>query len=183
MEIWKDIEGFEGLYQVSSYGRVRSFDRYDRMGRVKRGTILAPCDNSRGYKYVCLCKDGSKKHEYIHRLVAMHFLINDRNCSQINHKDENKSNNNLSNLEWCTPSENINYGNAIHKIKTNRNHASIGVKFRKKVSQFDRCGLLIALWPSITAAAKALGCSDSAIVIACKNKRRTALGYVWRYAQ
>lgn len=109
-EIWKDIEGFEGLYQVSNMGRVRSLDRKDAQGRRLKGRVLADRHNNRGYHLVCLCRDGDIKYRLIHRLVASTFLDNHDNLPQVNHKDENKENNAVSNLEWCTALYNDMYG-------------------------------------------------------------------------
>ena len=111
MEIWKDITGYEELYQISNYGRVRSLDRYDSMGRFKEGIMLKTYDNGNGYKKITLYKNGLCKTFSVHRLVAIAFIPNDNNLPQINHKDENPSNNHVDNLEWCTNEYNSNYGN------------------------------------------------------------------------
>lgn len=121
-EKWKDIKGYEGLYQVSDLGRVRSLDREDRLGRFKLGKIKAPCDNGRGYLCVNLKKDSKQKNKSVHRLVAEAFLPNPDNLPEINHKDGNKANNQVSNLEWCTRSE-----NAKHAFKTGLNKQLKGV--------------------------------------------------------
>ena len=104
-EIWKDIEGYEGEYQISNYGNVKSLN-YLRTGKER---ILKPGKNRGGYYYVQLYKNKAKNH-YIHRLVAQAFIKNPRNLPQVNHKDENKSNNRVDNLEWCMPIYNANYG-------------------------------------------------------------------------
>lgn len=101
-EIWKDIKGFEGLYQVSSYGNVRSYYR--------GGRILKPKKDKDGYLEVCLRKNNKSKYFKIHRLVAFVFIENTDNLPQVNHIDENKMNNNINNLEWCDCYYNINYG-------------------------------------------------------------------------
>ena len=119
-EIWIDIKDFEGLYQVSSFGRVRSLDRYvkmfNRWGQqilvFKKGVIIRPC-LTRGYKVVLL-SDRSRQQKYypkrVNRLVAEAFIPNPNNLPQVNHKDENKLNNRVDNLEWCTVEYNNNYG-------------------------------------------------------------------------
>ncbi len=94
-EVWKDIKGFEGLYQVSTQGQVKS----------RRG-ILKPYINHKGYLKVCLSKDGVKYKKRVNRLVAEAFIENPLNLPQVNHKDRNKNNNAVSNLEWCTAKEN-----------------------------------------------------------------------------
>lgn len=120
MEIWKDIEGYEGLYQVSNKGRVKSLN-YKRTG--KEG-ILSSSPTSSGYLIVNLCKNKKQKPFYIHRLVAKAFLPNPNNLPQVNHKDENKENNTVYNLEWCTAKYNNNYG-------THNERSSISRKGKK----------------------------------------------------
>lgn len=109
-EIWKDIQGYEGFYQVSNIGRVRSVDRVDNRGHKRKGKILNVVIDNHGYQAVHLCLYGISKYHKVHRLVAVAFVINPKNFQQINHKDENKLNNCAENLEWCTARYNINYG-------------------------------------------------------------------------
>lgn len=125
-EIWKDIQGYEGLYQVSNLGRVKSL--------YKGGTILKGSVNNRGYHIVMLYKGGKYKHLLIHRLVAQAFISNPQKLPQVNHKDEDKFNNSVSNLEWCT---NI-YNNLYHD-KAKR----VGVKEGKPVAQYTLSGKLV----------------------------------------
>ena len=117
-EVWKDIKGYEGLYQVSDMGNVKRVEHEDykcRQGyRVLKERFLKPCI-SRGYKKVCLYKDNKQKPFFVHRLVALTFVENPNDYPQINHKDENRMNNNASNLEWCTCKYNINYGTKIQR--------------------------------------------------------------------
>lgn len=113
-EIWKDIPGHEGKYQVSNLGRVRSLN-YNRTGKIK----LLKQGNVNGYKVVILYKDGKKKTYLVHRLVAIAFLLNPNNLPIINHKDENPSNNNVNNLEWCTIAYNNTYGTARKRASEN----------------------------------------------------------------
>lgn len=121
-EIWKDIEGFEGLYQVSNMGRVRSLDRTDKNGQFRKGRVLADKHNNRGYHLVSLCRDGDTKYRLIHRLVAIAFLDNPNNLPEVNHKDENKANNSVSNLEWCTRPYNMTYGTRIKRVAKANEH-------------------------------------------------------------
>lgn len=109
-EIWKDIEGFEGLYQVSNMGIVRSLDRIDAQGRRLKGKVIASFPNRNGYLKVNLYWDRSIKQVFIHRLVAAAFLDNPDNLPEVNHIDEDKGNNLVENLEWCTALYNTNYG-------------------------------------------------------------------------
>lgn len=119
METWKDIEGYEGLYQVSDAGRVRSLDRITTGKRDRRisGKILHQWENTFGYYMISLCKDGTPKTERVHRLVAKAFLVPITGKEVINHKDGNPKNNSVENLEWCTQAENIQhaYDTGLHK--------------------------------------------------------------------
>lgn len=113
-EQWKDIKGYEGLYEVSNLGNVRSLDRTVKRGQgytIKEGRVLTPFyEEKKGYYQVVLAKDGKAKTYRVHRLVAVAFLENPNNYTDVNHKDEVKTNNNVDNLEWCTRKYNNNYG-------------------------------------------------------------------------
>lgn len=119
MEQWRDIKGYEGLYQVSNLGNIKSLTRVQcyayankgRRYRVTKEQLLIPAPTGENH-YLCvtLYKDGKKRTKAIHRLVAETFIPNPFNLTQVNHKDEDKSNNSVSNLEWCTCKYNINYG-------------------------------------------------------------------------
>ena len=116
-EIWKDISGFEGVYEISSYGRVRS---------VKSGRILSTskCGGCRGYISVCLSKNGKRYGKLVHRLVAEAFIENTDNLPEVNHKDEDKSNNRVDNLEFCDHKYNMNYG--TRNIRSKDTHIKNG---------------------------------------------------------
>ena len=117
IEEWRPIEGYEGLYEVSSYGRVRSLDKYVKSGygsyRLRKGKILSPGIRPDGYLVVSL----QYKMFRVHRLVAQAFILNPDNLPQVNHKDENKANNRVDNLEWCDSKYNNNYGTARIRAK------------------------------------------------------------------
>lgn len=130
-QIWKDIPGYEGLYQVSNTGRVRSLN-YNRTGKSK---VRKQNTDKRGYKRVNLCKDGKNKIYSIHRLVALAFIPNPNNYPIINHKDENPSNNAVWNLEWCTQEYNINYGNCRKKMSEARKGKQFTEEHRKNISE------------------------------------------------
>lgn len=115
-EVWKDIEGFEGLYQVSNLGRVKSLARKDIMGRPVKGVLMKQRKTRNGYLLVTLRRNGKRDDRLTHRLVAMAFLINPDNLPQINHKNEEKTNNMVSNLEWCSSKYNANYGTRNERI-------------------------------------------------------------------
>ena len=117
-EIWKDIEGYEGLYQVSNFGRVKSLDRYVlRNGNILfvKGIVLSQLNN-RGYLAVKLCNSGKYKNYFVHRLVACAFVENLNNYNEVNHIDEDKHNNDFRNLEWCDRKYNVNYGSRADKF-------------------------------------------------------------------
>ncbi len=110
-EIWKPVEGYENIYEVSSEGRVRSIDRIDSMGRHHPSCVCKPCyDGGKNYLHVSLYKDGRQKSVNVHRLVAKAFLPTVAGLNEVNHKDEDKTNNRASNLEWCDHKYNNNYG-------------------------------------------------------------------------
>lgn len=115
MEVWKDIAGYEGLYQVSNKGNIYSVEREDSRGNKCGGRTLKTTHNSKGYLKLDLSKNGIKKTRTVHRLVAQAFIPNQNNYLEINHKDENKTNNNVENLEWCTSKYNNNHGTAIKR--------------------------------------------------------------------
>ena len=123
-EIWKDIEGYEGLYEVSSYGRVRSLGQFVNHNyggyAYRKGRLLKPGLGSRGYLSVTLSKNGIQKQYTVHRLVAQAFIENPDNLPQVNHKDEDRTNNNVTNLEWCDAKYNVNYGNRLNKFYDSR---------------------------------------------------------------
>lgn len=158
-EIWKDIEGYENLYRVSNLGRVKSLN-YRRTGKekiIKLGII-------KGYLCAHLCKDGKQKQYLIHRLVATAFILNPNNLLEINHKDEDKTNNRVENLEWCSRHYNINYGHRNQKIS-------------KKVL----CVETGVVYPSTMQVERELGFSQGSISKCCLGKLKTCGGFHWRY--
>lgn len=133
MEKWKSIPGYEGLYEVSSYGRVRSLERYDRFNRKIVSKLLKPSYNTSGYYVVRLCNNGFMKSKLIHRLVAEAFIPNPDNLPMINHRDEDKTNNVADNLEWCDLKYNNNYGTLQQRrIQTNINNGNYSELIKRK---------------------------------------------------
>ena len=115
-EVWKDVVGYEGFYKVSNKGNVYSVERKDSMGRKRGGHILRPGYSMVGYPKAQLCKNGKMKNKSIHRLVAEAFIPNPNNFPEVNHIDEVKDNNDVSNLEWCTREYNNNYGTRTERV-------------------------------------------------------------------
>lgn len=145
-EIWQPIQGYEGTYEVSTLGRVRSLNRVversDGIKRTYKSRILKPCISYNGYAQVKLQINSTSKGQTIHRLVAIAFIPNIENKPQVNHKDGNKLNNQASNLEWITPSENIK-----HQITTGlQPKQSIGKEssnYKGDIHVFDSTGTLV----------------------------------------
>jgi len=169
--IWKDIKGYEGYYQVSSHGQVRSLDRtVPSKGFTRRikGRIMAQSIDKDGYKHLRLRKGGREKSFFVHRLVAVAFVmnINPVEFIQINHKDEDKKNNHYSNLEWCTAAYNINYGTRIQRI------SKPVIAFNDKETMY---------FSSMTEASLE-GFTLSAISSVVKGKLKTHKGYQWLLA-
>lgn len=185
MEQWKDIAGYEGIYQVSNEGRVRSLDRmitYSN-GRVQicRGKILSCGSTKTGYQYLSLYKDSKPKNQYVHRLVASAFLQNPDNKPCINHIDGDKTNNHASNLEWCTHSENSKH--AYHTgLMTNEIQIRESVKAHNKPVLMKKDGVIIERFASASEAARQNGFDNSYISACCRGKKEFAYGYQWEYA-
>lgn len=198
-EIWKDIEGYEGYYQVSSFGRIRSLDRtiyyiaknkstcYNRSQTIK-GKIMKPLKNSCGYQRVMLSIEHRRKFHFVHRLVANAFIQNPSNLPQVNHKDGNKQNNCVSNLEWCTCKDNINHAwefglRLPSELQKQKAREFVLNTKRKKVNQFDLNGKFISSYTNAQEACNINGFkTPSNIRYCCNEKTNTAYGYVWKYA-
>lgn len=168
-EQWRDIPDYKGIYQVSNYGRIKSFER-----NGTKGGILKPNKRQDGYLQVGLHKNGKGKTFAVHQLVALTFLKNPNNLPQINHKDENKENNHVDNLEWVTPKENVNYGT--------RNERDSKTK-RIPILQYTKDMVFIRDWESILSASIELNINNRNICSCCKNKRKSAGGFIWKYKE
>ena len=139
MEEWRSIPGYEGLYEVSSYGRVKSLEKsYIKKNGImdhKPEIILSPKNNGTGYFIVCLYKNKTHKYYLIHRLVALTFIPNPDNLPCVNHLDEDKTNNRVDNLEWCDHKYNMNYNDVLkrrsQRMKENGIYEKIALKIRK----------------------------------------------------
>lgn len=182
-EIWKDIPGYEGLYQASNCGNIRSLNW--RNMNIVRNLYLKP--HNKGYLQVELAKNGKKKMITVHRLVALTFIPNPDNLPVINHKDENKMNNGVENLEWCTVSYNTSYSKDNHPEKyrvINRQRCrSVPYKHRQKVEQIDATsGAVVKIWADIVTIKNELNYNNWSIIECCNGKRKTAYGFKWRFA-
>lgn len=177
MEIWKPIKNYENSYEISSYGRVRSKDRYIKVcgngKRLIRGQIIKPTICTNGYYEVALSQNRKRKIYLIHRLVATHFVDNPMNYPEVNHKDENITNNQVDNLEWCTSKYNANYGT--------RNQRCMEKVITKTVKQLSLDNEVITVFPSIKEAMRRTGVDESQIIRVCKGKNITAGGFKWEY--
>lgn len=175
MEEWKDIKGYEGLYQVSSDGRVKSLEKSYNVGyggiKHQDEFIMSPSIVGNGYLHVTLCKDGKKRYKRIHRLVAEAFIPNPENYPVINHKDENPKNNNVENLEWCTQGYNNTYGGRTKRMAESQS---------KKVYQYTLDGELVKIWNS-TRECREEGYSQGHVAACCRGERNQHKGYKWSY--
>lgn len=177
VEVWKDVPGYEGLYQVSNLGNVRSLDRYVDYGKTtafRKGRIMKQGKATGGYLQVELFKNKISSTRLVHRLVAEAFVTNIENLSEVNHKDENKENNCADNLEWCARKYNINYGTGNAR------------RIKNKVVAVVMCaldGTELMEFPSVHEAARSISKNGVAgnISECCKGRRKTAYGYIWKY--
>ena len=164
-EEWRDIKGYEGLYQVSNLGRVKSFNYRGHEGCIG---ILTPRLDGKGYEMVALYKEGKVRNTKVHRLVAQAFIPNPNNYPQVNHKDENKTNNDVKNLEWCTNEYNHNYGTRNERV---------GKSLSKKVI----CITTGEIFNSMREACRKYNIHTGSMTECCQGKRKTAGGYKWKY--
>ena len=163
MEIFKDIEGYEN-YQVSNYGSVKSLGN----GKTRKEKVLKPTKNKDGYLRVGLCKQGKRKMYLVHRLVTSAFIENPNNYEEVNHKDEDKTNNKVENLEWCDHKYNINYGTRTEKIS-------------KKISKQVMCVETGVVYSSTMEVERQLGYFQTYIASVCNGKHKTAYKFHWCY--
>jgi len=173
MEKWKAVKGYEGIYEVSNLGNVRSLDRFDSAGRELKGRIMK-LTNSRGYLQVWLCKNGKKKMFKAHRLVAIAFIENPDNLPHAGHQDDDKLKNNVNNLYWTDAKENNTH---------NGRHLRGAAKKSKEVFQYDKNNNFLKRFTSAAEIQRQLGYGRGDIGECCKGKYKTAYGYIWGYAK
>jgi hypothetical protein len=168
-EIWKNIQGYDG-YQISNFGRVKSLGN----GKKRKEKILKPSKDGNKYLFVVLSKQGKRKFYLIHRLVAETFIDNPNNLPQVNHRDEDKTNNASGNLEWCTPKQNINYGSHNQRSAASRiNHP--------KRSKQVLCLETGKIYPSTMEVQRQLGFAQGYISMCCNGRCKQAYGFHWTF--
>ena len=193
-EEWRDIRDYEGLYMISSYGRVKSLGRwvnYKNKGKKwQKEKILKPLVKKGGYLHVGLHKNGKIKNYLVHRLVAEAFIQNPNNYPQVNHKDENPSNNFVNNLEFCTAKYNVNYGTRLERVAEKMKGKKLSEESKNKISEANSKPVLqidqltdtiIAEFPSINEVQRQLGINQSNISKCCLGKINTSYGFKWQY--
>ena len=176
-EIWRSVNGYSGLYEVSSEGRVRSLDRYVNSGigiRLYKGRVLKPGIGKNGYLQVVLSKDNKQTTFGVHRLVWETFNGKRPEGMQVNHIDEDKTNNRLDNLNLMTPKQNVNWGTAIERMSKS---------LSKSIVQYDIQGNFLAEYPSQSEAERKLGICSQSISACCKGRYKTAGGFKWTYKE
>lgn len=164
-EVWKPVIGYEGSYECSNLGRIRSVERFDNNKHFLKGRIIKQHKDKLGYKKVTLSKDCKIKTHKAHRLIAKAFIPNTNNYPVINHIDKNPSNNSVSNLEWCTQKYNVEYSK------------------NKKILQYTKEGLFIREWKNSVTIQKELGYDCSSISKCCKGKYNSMYGFKWCYKE
>ena len=175
-EIWKPVVGYEGFYEVSNMGRVKSLERKDCLGRTVKERILKQAVTHDGYLKVGLWAGGKLKTLKVHRLVCEAFNDNRDEKPEVNHINENKTDNRACNLEWCTRRENNNHGS--RNIRAGK---AIAKANSKPLGQYTRDGELVKIWPSTQEAQRQAGFSQGNISQVAKGNRKTACGFVWKY--
>jgi hypothetical protein len=189
-EVWKDVPGYEGMYQASNTGKIKSLTRivnssYGSKMRIT-GKIKKLCQKPNGYVYVGLSKNGETRSYRVHRLIAMAFIENKSNLSDVNHKNGKKNDNRLSNLEWCSPSQ-----NSIHAYEMNLRKSpnywegKFGAlhNLSKAVEMRSKEGIIIKTFASIREAERITGIANQNITKCLKGKRASAGGYRWEYVE
>ncbi len=174
-EIWRDIEGYEGKYQISNLGRVKSLKQLYGGTYVYREKLITPIKQKYDdYHYVNLYKNGKQRHFKVHRLVAIHFLPNPKGKREINHINGCKSDNRAENLEWVTPKENMKHAYSVLKIRPQQSQLM-------PVAKLSLDGEVIEVFDSIQDAVRATGLLATGICACCRGKKKKCGGFRWEY--
>lgn len=170
-EEWRPVSGYEGLYEVSNFGRVKSLPRN---GTINRERIIKP-GLFKKYLGVSLNKNNKRTSHLVHRLVAIAFIPNPNSLPQVNHKNEDRLDNRVENLEWCDRQYNINYGTGVERRAIQR---------RKKIMKLSMDGETICVYNSLTEASNDCNVGIGNISSCCHNKKnyKSAGGFKWKYA-
>lgn len=181
-EVWKAIKGYEGLYEVSSYGRVRSLDHLIEQPHprnpaytlryIQKGKIKNLRHHQAGYWVVDLYKGNLSETKTVHRMVAEAFIPNPDNLPEVNHIDENKENSRVDNLEWCTRKQNVNHGTGCERM---------GRKHWTPCIQMTMDGQFVKRWECMQKAADELGLFMTRISACCRGRAKSHGGFRWRY--
>lgn len=176
-EEWKDVVGYEGLYQVSNLGRIRSLNRLCKSGRgyvihKLSGKIMSLKVHKKGYLEVSLSLNGKRRMHKVHRLVAIAFIENPQSLKEVNHKDENTKNNSVENLEWCSSKYNANYGSRNKRTSLARSKAILQYNLNEEV---------IAEHSSLTSAGKSVNGNAQGIFMSANGIIKKYKGFIWKY--
>lgn len=173
-EVWKDVSGYDGYYQISNVGSIRSLDRQEAQTNghpmTYKGDVMKPCKDGKGYRFVYLSRNGKRKMYKIHRIVALEFIPNPCNYEQVNHKDGNKDNNSFDNLEWCTGLYNMQHSfrNGLHK---SGERVSTSILTKSQVDEIRRTHIKGDNNYGAKPLAKTYGVSDATIRNILNNKK------------
>lgn len=198
LELWIPIKGYEGWYEVSNLGNVRSVDRRVDFADGRHanyiGQPIKQTKHYHGYWVVNLFKNKKQDSRYVHRLMAEAFILNPENKPNVNHKDRDKTNNQLSNLEWCTQAENLQHAKSTEPFTKAENQnpqndyseeietkiMNMHPKNPGTIHQYDKLGTYIDSYDSCRQAARVIGGSDSAISAVVSGKRKSHKGFIWK---
>lgn len=183
IELWRPIEDYEGIYEISNKGRVRSCAVSNRWKNSKNLVLLKPRVNKYGYVSISLYKNGKGRTFNIHRLVAKAFIMNPINLPIVNHRDENRTNNSVHNLEWCTYKYNNEYNDRKKRAVAHTDYSKRPKKKGKPILQYTLDGKLLNRWESAKDVEEVKGLGRKNISCCLRGKSKSAYGFLWKYAE